>query len=293
MKKNVNVLLHQITEKIAFLYDDRTLAVQNAWDLLEKLTNTSEENLIIAREISLSIKQEETLRDWLDKLTNQHMPLQYILGSVPFLDVTIFVEPPILIPRPETEEWCEKLIETIKKTKLKKLSILDVCTGSGCIALALAKALPESFIVATDIHEKALALAKKNKLANNLANVDIIYADIFTGIPKNTTFDIIVGNPPYIAPEEWNSLQPEVKDWEDKQALVAADHGLALLSTIIAQAPKFLNASSLMPALWLEIGYQQGPTVKAIMQKAGFNQVSIVKDWYGKDRVVTGYYEVS
>lgn len=294
LKKNIPTLLHEITHHLQPLYDSKVTAAQNAWYLLEKLTGLVEEQLIVVKEIALSDGQEKTLRNWLEQLINQHMPLQYILGSVPFLDTTIFVEPPILIPRPETEEWCAKLIETLKKNNLKKLTILDLCTGSGCIALALAKAIPESFVTGTDIHEKALALAEKNRASNNITNAEIIYSDIYTGIPAGKKFDIIVGNPPYIALDEWQNLQPEVKDWEDKTALVAPEQGLAIISKIIAQAPQFLKGSNItMPTLWLEIGYQQGKIVKAMIEQAGFTKVAILQDLYGNDRVVTGYYEIS
>lgn len=294
LKKNIKTLLHETSQRLRPLYDSEVIAAQNAWYLLEKVTDSSEEQLIIAQEVILSPEQEAILHDMLDRLTQQHMPLQYILGSVPFLDITVSVEPPVLIPRPETEEWCATLIETLKKNNLKKLSILDLCTGSGCIALALAQALPESFVIGTDIHKKALALAEKNRADNQIINVEIIYADIYNGMPTGEKFDLIVSNPPYIAPEEWPTLQPEVKDWEDKAALVAPEHGLAILAKIIAKAPPFLKGSlKSVPALWLEIGYQQGPVVKAMMEQAGFTKVTIIKDLYGKDRVVTGYYEVS
>lgn len=286
----IHQVLQTITSRITSLYDNEAIAAQNAWFLLEKLTGLSEEQLIVHHDIALSTEQQNQLNQWLDKLTKEHMPLQYILGTVPFLSVTIEVKPPILIPRPETEEWCALLIEKLQQHGPTNLTILDLCTGSGCIALALAKALPHSTIVATDISRDALQLAQTNANRNNITNVTFIKSDIYEQLQPDKKFDLIVSNPPYIAPEEWPNLQPEVRLWEDKTALVAEQHGLELIERIIKGAKNYYTTKRLSFAqLWIEIGYKQGKAVTDLMAQAGFSQITIIKDLYGKDRVVTGH----
>lgn len=287
---NVHHVLQTITARIALLYDTQEVATQNAWFLLEKLTGLSQEQLIVQPDLALSAQQQKQLDQWLDKLTKEHMPLQYILGTVPFLSVTIEVKQPILIPRPETEEWCALLIEKLQQHSPANLAILDLCTGSGCIALALAKTLPHSTIVATDISREALQLAQSNAKRNNITNVTFIKSDIYEQLPPDKKFDLIVSNPPYIAPEEWPNLQPEVRLWEDKTALVAEHHGLELIERIIKGAKNYYTPKRLPFAqLWIEIGYNQGKVAQDLMTQAGFRQVTILKDLYGKDRVVTGH----
>ena len=163
------------------------------------------------------------------------------MGSTPFAGLEILTQPPVLIPRPETEEWTVNLIEQLQGLPDKKLQILDLCTGSGCIALALADALPQAKIFGTDISDSALALANHNKIHNHIPNVEFLRSDLFAQIPQKFTFDLIVGNPPYIDEQEWNNLDPSVTQSEDKHALLAADHGLALIKKIIAAAPIILN----------------------------------------------------
>lgn len=282
-------LLHSTTHELISVYGDKKVAEHHAWWLLEKLFNRSQADLIVDSRITITDKHRTTLRDWLRQITEQHKPMQYILGSVPFLNVTIAVEPPVLIPRPETEYWCELLIEQLKKHKLpKQYTILDLCTGSGCIALALAKAFPQATIYATDISNAALDLARKNAVENNINNITFLHADLYKNLPSFTV-DLIISNPPYVAPQEWVKLEPEVTQWEDKQALVAPDHGLAIIEQIVQHAPAFLKPARIsLPQLWVEIGYHQGPAVTDLFQKAGFHDIKIIKDLADRDRVVVG-----
>lgn len=287
MKKHADSWIHEIQTKISEIYPT-PIAQHNAWILLEKLTNKTQAHLIARDEIELSGEQQQTLDNWLEKLTKQHMPLQYLLGDVPFINLKLLVEPPVLIPRPETEEWCDTLITELKKTNKTILTILDLCTGSGCIGLALAKAFPQSTIYATDTEDHALSLARKNAVLNAIENIIFIKSDIYQNIPKDIPFDLIVANPPYIAPEEWQTLEPEVKDWEDKHALVAENQGLDIIQKIVTDAPRFLKPGLTVPQLWIEIGYQQGDQVSALFKNAGFVEVEVLQDWYSHDRVVIG-----
>jgi release factor glutamine methyltransferase len=146
----VDSMIRDIGNKLRALYDDRMLVKQYAWWILQALTKKKKAELIELRQIELVSEQERLLQEWLEKIIEQHCPLQYILGSVPFCDVDILVEPPVLIPRSETEEWTTNLIDKLKKLPVQDFSILDLCTGSGCIAIALARAFPKAWIVAVD-----------------------------------------------------------------------------------------------------------------------------------------------
>ncbi|MFH0898163.1 MAG: HemK family protein methyltransferase, partial [bacterium] len=134
-------------------------AIQEAWWILEKLTNQSQASLVMAQTLILDEQQQQTLDHWISQRVDEKKPLQYILGSVPFCSLDILVQPPVLIPRPETEEMVCWLIDIIKKSSKTKISILDLCCGSGCIGLALAHALPEATVLGTDISPHAVCLA--------------------------------------------------------------------------------------------------------------------------------------
>lgn len=288
-------LIHDSEHQLRLVYSDPITRHQYAWWLLEKLTGKQKAQLIAQETISLSTSDHNSLQEWLHHLVDEHKPIQYILGSVPFNGIDIIVKPPTLIPRPETEEWTCNLIDQLHAAHSdeKPLSILDLCTGSGCIAVALAKALPHATITAIDIAQSALLLTKENAKHNNVTNITCLKSDLFNALPTGSAFDLIVSNPPYIAEGEWSSLDVSVTHWEDKKALVAQDHGLAIIERIIQDAPRFLKQNHDLqahhiPQLTIEIGYQQGPAVKQLMDAAGFQQTRIIKDLEGKDRIVVG-----
>jgi len=292
-KKDVVKLSRQIEDNLKKRYQDPTLRNQYAWWMLEKITNKKKSELIALEFINLTQEQIVTLEKWIEKQVVEHMPLQYLLGSVPFDDIEILVEPPVLIPRPETEEMCYHVLEMLKKLNNKNISILDIGTGSGCIALTLAKALPKSTIYATDISQKAIDLAQKNAKNNNIDNVKFLKSDLYENIKKNITFDLIISNPPYISADEWKSLDNSVTKWEDPKALVARDEGLAIIEKIISLAPQFIKSNDefknkKIPQLIIEIGYKQGVDVAKLFEKAGFANIKIEQDIENKDRFVTG-----
>jgi release factor glutamine methyltransferase len=221
-------------------------------------------------------------------------PLQYLIGTVPFLNTQILVAPPTLIPRIETEQWVGDLLEHLKFLPHKPLTILDLCTGSGCIAIALAKNLPQATVYAVDIMPAAIELTKKNIEHNQVKNVQVIQSDLWQQVPQ-VKFDIIVSNPPYVTEQEWQELEPCVTNWEDKTALVAVHDGLDIIQRIIEQAPSFLQTPSVitkhyLPQLMIEIGYKQGKKVVDLMKATGFNDVTILQDLAQKDRVVIGSF---
>lgn len=289
----IHDLIQSIATRLDKKYQNPTLCTQYAWWVLQAITHKNKATLIAQSSLALSDKQNEQLNDWIHRQLHDNIPLQYLLGSVPFLSAEILVEPPILIPRPETENWVAELIARLQQLEFQKFTILDMCTGSGCIAIALAQAFPHATIYAVDISTQAIALAKKNARHNTIANIQFIASDLFDAIPAGITFDMIVSNPPYIAHKEWETLDPSVKEWEDQNALIADQNGTSILQKIITHAPQYLHPhaelkANNLPQLIVEIGYQQGAIVESLFQEARFYDTVIEKDLQGHDRVVSG-----
>ena len=208
-------------------------------------------------------------------------PIQYILGTCDFSGVTLHVTPDVLIPRPETEELVQKISE--EHVHLEG-QILDICTGSGCIALALKKQYPNANIHGLDISEKAIAIAKKNAERNQL-NVDFFVADIFTYKSKQR-FDIIVANPPYVRHSEKSLMQPNVLDYEPHQALFVDDeHPLVFYNAIIDFARQHLNPKG---SIYLEINETFGMEIAEMLRDQGFPDATIYKDFSGRERFARG-----
>lgn len=258
--------------------------------LLEAITKKPRASFFGHKKIALTPEQKKLLDTYLYEHVTLHKPLQYILGSVPFAHLEIIVEPPTLIPRPETEEWVMMLIESLTSLEQKNLHILDMCTGSGAIALALAKALPQAQVLGVDFAPKAVALAQKNAEHNHIKNCTFVLSDLFQALPEKKLFDLIVTNPPYISDEEFAALEPTITQWEDPLALRAAEQGLHLIKKIITQAPHYLkNNIALerhhMSQLYCEIGYKQADAVIALLKNDGYHDIHILKDLSGNDRV--------
>ena len=291
MNKIYQVINH-ITQEIEPACQSSALATNYAWWMLEALTQKNKAHLITQSEITLTKKQQALLDFWIDQHVNHHKPLAYLLGSVPFSSLTILVEPPILIPRPETEQWCLELIETLSEFADHTLTILDLCTGSGCIALALAQAFPHFTVWGIDKSVQAIALAKKNASYNAIHNAHFLVSDLFEEL-TNKTFDLIIANPPYIAFSELPELDVSVTKWEDKDALFANDNGLSVIKKIITKAPDYLNKQSVLvekkiPQVWIEIGYKQKNLVVEFMKTAQYSDIQVFKDLSQKERVVAG-----
>ena len=285
--------LKKISQQLLPTYKDHYLAEQYAWLLLQKLLNKTKTELIISLELPITSEQSDELNSWIFVLTQKKMPIQYLLGSVQCGDLEILVKPPTLIPRPETEEWVMNIIDRLKQLKNQHLRILDLATGSGCIALLFAHYLPHAHITATDISSAALLLAQKNSAHNSIKNVTFIESDLFTAIPQTAAYDMIVSNPPYIAESERTNLDASVVQWEDEHALFAADNGLFLIKKIINEAPLHIKQNDEMkkhniPQIMIEIGHTQANLVKNYMSAAHYNYVHTYKDTHMIDRVVAG-----
>jgi release factor glutamine methyltransferase len=231
--------------------------------------------------------------DQLDKLhdlvkrCSDNEPLAYLIGRTEFYSLDIKVTPDCMIPRPETELLVEKAIDFLR-TREGKQFVCDLCTGSGCIAVAIAKNCPNAHIVATDICDSALSVAAENVANHNLAGrITLLCGDLFAPIIEgldNTEFDLIVCNPPYVSSAEFEVLDRNIRDYEPKHALYAGADGLDIYRRITERVDEFLKPDS---ALILEIGYAQGPSVRELLEQTGiFAEIKIEKDTQNNDRVV-------
>lgn len=260
------------------------LSQQECWWLLEHITKKTRTNLITSNYQLTKIEQTQ-LNELINLIATHHKPLAYILGFVPFLDLELLVQTPILIPRPETESWVAGLIDSIKISNQNKLTILDIGTGSGCIALSLAQALPTAKVYAVDINPAALELAQKNGKKNRIENVIFIKSDLFTHLPHDIKFDLIVSNPPYIDPAV--QLEPSVTTWEDHGALFADNHGISVIKKIIDQAKKHLKQNNeLTYQLVIEIDVTQSAMTKNLCLQSGFEKIEVRKDQFDRDRTL-------
>jgi release factor glutamine methyltransferase len=220
------------------------------------------------------------------KRAGQHEPIAYLLGKTEFYSLQLKVSPDCMIPRPETELLVDKALDFLRNRNGDQF-VCDLCTGCGCIAIAIAKSLDNTKIIATDISDAALHIAEENIAAHNLKNrVQLLCGDLFDPIeakPGESKFDLIVCNPPYVSAAEFEKLGKNVKDYEPKLALFAGNDGLDIYRRIIEKAEQFLKPGA---ALMLEIGYNQGQAVRQLLEQAGcFSEITIEKDLHNNDRI--------
>ena len=212
-------------------------------------------------------------------------PFSYITGTKEFMSLDFKVKEGVLIPRPDTETLVSHIIETFKN---KNALILDLCTGSGAIAVSIAKYLEDSFITAVDISDVCIETAKENAETNGVADrVDIVKKDILTGFSTDKQFDCIVSNPPYIKTEDIKTLMKDVKDFEPTLALDGGNDGLIFYRKISTLAKKLLKKDGM---LTFEIGHNQAQDVYNIMKNESFSEIDFVKDLAGINRVIYGKY---
>ncbi len=232
---------------------------------------------------------ETEIMEWnaiLEQL-KQQIPIQYSIGKTHFFGLEFEVNPNVLIPRPETEELVEWIISDSKKRQNSKpLKILDIGTGSGCIAIALAKNLANAEVFAIDVSEMALVTAKRNATSNDV-NVTFIQKDILETDNLNQQFDIIVSNPPYVRQLEKQEIKKNVLDYEPHLALfVADDDALLFYRKISALAQKNLTQNG---ALYFEINQYLGAEMKRLLEDFDFQEIELRQDIYGNDRMMRAY----
>jgi release factor glutamine methyltransferase len=211
-------------------------------------------------------------------------PLAYILGTRPFFGLTLRVTPDVLIPRPETEILVEVALAEIARTGARR--VVDVGTGSGAIAVAIAAHAPEVRVFATDISPAALAVARENAAVCGVAaRITFFEGDLLEPVAALAPFDIIVSNPPYIAPEEVARLEPEVRDYEPHVALGTHPDPLHFHRRLSVEAPPLLAPGGLLA---VEIGIGQADAVTRLWRAAGLEEVTVTADLAGVPRVVAG-----
>lgn len=214
----------------------------------------------------------------------QGEPVAYILGYREFFGLKLKVTPATLIPRPDTETLVEAALQKITR----HMQILDLGTGTGAIALALAQHATQSKVMAVDASEAALKVAKDNLLSLQLCNVTLLQSDWFSQL-VNQTFDLIVSNPPYIESADQHLSQGDLR-FEPLSALAAGEDGLADIRHIIVQAPSYLNNGGW---LMLEHGYNQAEAVQQLYQAAGFREIQTVRDLGNNPRVTLAQWLAS
>ena len=239
-------------------------------------------DLALQPDLVFSITELETWNLILDQLKKE-IPVQYLLGTTHFYGLELEVNPNVLIPRPETEELVDWIIESQNsEVRTQKLKILDIGTGSGCIAISLAKNLPNSEVFALDVSEQALATAQRNAESNQVA-IQFIHQSILETEDLGHQFDIIVSNPPYVRDLEKQEIKKNVLDNEPHLALFVADNDALLFYRKIAQ----LAQKNLSPTgqLYFEINQYLGQEMVALLKEMNFQNTELRKDVYGNDRI--------
>lgn len=269
-------------EQLCSIYD-RDEANAMTLILFEHYFNISRVKMALEPELRLSESEMLTFHFAVKDLL-KNKPLQYIIGETEFCDLKFKVNAHTLIPRPETSELVTKIIESQKPKAKSQKSILDIGTGSGCIAISLAKHISDSKVYAIDISEKALETAKTNAINNNV-DVTFIHDDILS-LRNNidTNFDIIVSNPPYVRELEKAEMHDNVLNWEPHTALFVSDNDpLIFYRNILEFAKTHLNENG---EIWFEINEYLGKEMTELCKTMGFSDVEIYKDFRGRERVV-------
>jgi len=271
---------------------------------------------------TITPEQQATLEKLIVR-AEQGEPIQYIIGHVDFRGLEIRCDRRALIPRPETEQLVEQVLQAVQESGIRSqraekveaascrwaqrqdaastLKVVDVGTGTGCIALALLAELPNGSVIGVDVSPDALALARENAERLGLSDrFHCLESDLLGAFmvdeasslvaqrqdAASTLFDIVVSNPPYILSGVCKMLDSSVRDYEPKLALDGGADGLDLIRPLVEQAAQVLKPGG---GIFLEIGYDQGPAVARIFKDAGFQQVEIKKDLAGLDRIVLGF----
>ncbi|XID75788.1 peptide chain release factor N(5)-glutamine methyltransferase [Alkanindiges sp. WGS2144] len=251
-----------------------------AW-LLEHILKINHLSLKYKDEQVLSPEQQQQFLMGIERL-KQGEPLAYVIGEQAFWTLTLKVTPATLIPRPDTEVLVEQALALIDPEQ--NLHILDLGTGSGAIALSIAKECPQLQMTATDFSATALEVAQQNAVLNQIDNVQFLQGSWYQALADNSQFDLIVSNPPYIDEQDThlNDLSHE-----PITALTAKEQGLSDLKIIIGQAPQYLKYGGF---LLVEHGYDQARAVQQLFVQAGFEQVKTVRDYGGNGRVTMGQW---
>lgn len=216
-----------------------------------------------------------------------HEPVAYILGNWEFFSLELEVVPPLLVPRPETEHLVEIALDHLAGREGR---VLDLCTGTGCVILAIAANLPAGEWWATDINPVALRTARANATRHGI-DLNLVEGDLFAPLPPDAApFDVIVSNPPYVEEREWEGLAPDIRHYEDPRALLSGPDGLDCIRRMVSESRDWLAPGGLLA---IEMGETQGPALRELLQSAGYENITITKDLAGHDRIASGTWSVS
>jgi release factor glutamine methyltransferase len=291
MKMLLKTFKSKLLHELSAIYDEQEIE-SFFYLLLESYHGKKRIDLALNPEMEMDALQLIKWESALSELKNQK-PIQYIIGQTEFYGLPFLVNENTLIPRPETEELVEWIVVESSKSAVGSLKILDIGTGSGCIAISLAKNLPNAEVFAVDVSEKALAVAKKNaeinKIEVNFVNADILSVTNLNELPTSnfqlpTHFDIIVSNPPYVRNLEKAEIKPNVLEFEPHLALFVEDTDALLFYRKIAHlASKNLVQNG---KLFFEINQYLGKKTAELLEDLGFKSIELKKDIYGYDRMI-------
>jgi release factor glutamine methyltransferase len=256
----------------------------NAEQLLASILNCKRLNLYLNFDRPLSEEELQNYRSYL-KRRSMREPLQYIIGKVEFYGLEFIVNPSVLIPRQETEILVETII-TLYNKNTHPVKILDIGTGSGNIAVSISKNLPNSSVTAIDISEDALNIANENALLNSVSErTQFFKVDFIKDSFDLNDFDVVVSNPPYIPLDEFDTLQPELKEHEPKVALTDYNSGLSFYEIITERSNALLKKEG---RLFFEVGKGQYSKVHNLMSSNNLQNITIIKDYANIERVIFG-----
>ncbi len=255
----------------------------DAEHLLAHVLGVNRLQLYLEFERPLAAKELDTFRPMLRRRAARE-PLQYVIGQQPFRELVLTVAPEVLIPRPETEQLVDVILEWLKAEDIQQPTVLDIGTGTGAIALSLA-AEAEARVTATDVSAAALGIAGSNRFAAGLVErVELIEGSLFEPLEPRARFHVIVSNPPYIAEVDEETLQPEVREWEPRNALFAGADGLDVIRGLVSGAERHLGPGGLLA---IEVGSGQARTVVSLLEASGdYAAVRIEQDHAGLERFV-------
>ena len=257
-----------------------TEAALDAWYLLEYVCKIDRSYYYLHYQDELEEEKQQEYEAVVKKRA-ERIPLQYITGMQVFMGLEFKVNSNVLIPRQDTEI----LVETALGLIQPDMRVLDLCTGSGCVLISLLHMTEDISGVGSDNSKQALLVARENARANGV-EAEWVRSDLFQNLTG--TFDVIVTNPPYIPSAVIDKLQPEVRDFEPREALDGREDGLYFYEKIVAESKTFLNTGGY---LGMEIGYDQGEAVSALMKHTGYENIRVIRDLSGLNRVVCGRKE--
>lgn len=207
-------------------------------------------------------------------------PLQYVLGYAPFMGRDFLCDRRALIPRPETEELCERVLDALPREFAGRVA--DVGTGTGCLAITIVLDRPDARVEAIDISEESLELARENARRFGVdSRIQWILGDLLAGAPE-AAYDVIVSNPPYVSEAEWSRLPLSIREYEPPVALIGGADGLAVIRRLAAQSRSALKPGGM---LWLEMGNDQGQAVRRLLEDLGFVGITVYRDAAGHERI--------